>query len=117
MSTLRGWWQEDAVLTDRFFHTVLGHSEPTPEKAPGWVCEEVVRRHLESPSMLCILAFQDWLGIDEQLRYPEATFERINVPANPRHYWRYRMHLTLEELMQQHAFNTHLRTLIDRTRP
>jgi 4-alpha-glucanotransferase len=117
MSTLRGWWQEDAALTDRFFHTVLGHAEPTPEKAPGWVCEEVVRRHLESPSMLCILAFQDWLGIDEQLRYPEATFERINVPANPRHYWRYRMHLTLEELMQQHAFNTHLRTLIDSTRP
>jgi 4-alpha-glucanotransferase len=115
MSTLRGWWQEDPALIDRFFHTVLGHSEPTPEKAPGWVCEEVVRRHLESPSMLCILSFQDWLSIDEGLRHPEATSERINIPANPRHYWRYRIHLTLENLMQQHAFNTHLRTLIDET--
>jgi 4-alpha-glucanotransferase len=115
MSTLRGWWEEDADVTDRFFHNVLGHGEPTPAKAPGWVCEEVVRRHLESPSMLCILAFQDWMGIDERLRYPDADFERINVPAIPRHYWRYRMHLTLEELMQQHAFNTHLRTLIDET--
>jgi 4-alpha-glucanotransferase len=115
MSTLRGWWEEDPALTDRFFHSVLGHWEATPAKAPGWVCEEVVRRHLESPSMLCILSFQDWLGIDEALRYPEASFERINVPANPRHYWRYRMHLTLEELMSQHAFNTKLRTLIDET--
>jgi 4-alpha-glucanotransferase len=115
MSTLRGWWEEDPALTDRFFHQVLGHWEQTPEKAPGWVCEEVVRRHLESPSLLCILAFQDWLGMDEQLRYPVADFERINVPANPRHYWRYRMHLTLEDLLQQHAFNTKLRTLIDET--
>jgi 4-alpha-glucanotransferase len=113
MSTLRGWWQEDAALTDRFFHTVLRHSEPTPAEAPGSVCEEVVRRHLESPSMLCILAFQDWLGIDEQLRHPNAAAERINVPANPRHYWRYRMHLTLEQLLQQDAFNRRLRTLID----
>jgi 4-alpha-glucanotransferase len=115
MSTLRGWWQEDAALTDRFFHTVLGHGEPTPAEAPGWVCEEVVRRHLESPSMLCILSLQDWLGVDEQLRYPDAAAERINVPANPRHYWRYRMHLTLESLMQQSAFNTRLRRLIDET--
>jgi 4-alpha-glucanotransferase len=113
MSTLRGWWQEDAALTDRFFHTVLRHSEPTPAEAPGSVCDEVVRRHLESPSMLCILAFQDWLGIDEQLRLPNAAAERINVPANPRHYWRYRMHLTLEQLLQQDAFNRRLRTLID----
>jgi 4-alpha-glucanotransferase len=115
MSTLRGWWQEDAALTDRFFHTVLGHGEPTPAEAPGWVCEEVVRRHLESPSMLCILSLQDWLGVDEQLRYPDAAAERINVPANPRHYWRYRMHLTLESLMQQSAFNSRLRRLIDET--
>jgi 4-alpha-glucanotransferase len=115
MSTLRGWWQEDAVLTDRFFHTVLGHDAPTPMEAPGWVCEEVVRRHLESPSLLCILTFQDWIGMDEQLRYHDAAYERINVPANPRHYWRYRMHLTLEDLMRQEAFNTHLRTLIDET--
>jgi 4-alpha-glucanotransferase len=65
--------------------------------------------------MLCILSLQDWLGVDEQLRYPDAAAERINVPANPRHYWRYRMHLTLESLMQQSAFNTRLRRLIDET--
>jgi 4-alpha-glucanotransferase len=113
MSTLRGWWQEDATVTDRFFHTVLGHDEPTPQEAPGWVCEEVVRRHLDSPSLLCVLSFQDWMSLDEQLRYPDAAAERINVPANPRHYWRYRMHLTLEALMRQEALNAHIRTLID----
>jgi 4-alpha-glucanotransferase len=53
--------------------------------------------------------------MDEELRYPDANAERINVPANPRHYWRYRMHLTLEELMKSHKFNEKMRGMIDET--
>ena len=116
MSTLRGWWEEDPHLTARYYHQVLGHWGDVPAQASGWVCEEVVRQHLESPSVLCILSFQDWLSIDETLRYPDADAERINVPANPRHYWRYRMHLTLEDLMKQRIFNEKLKDLIDGSR-
>jgi 4-alpha-glucanotransferase len=62
--------------------------------------------------MLCLLSLQDWLSIDEKLRLPDQNAERINIPANPRHYWRYRMHLTIEELMQADSFNEEIKTLI-----
>jgi 4-alpha-glucanotransferase len=62
--------------------------------------------------MLCLLSLQDWLSIDEKLRLPDANAERINIPANPRHYWRYRMHVTIEQLLQADGFNNEISTLI-----
>jgi 4-alpha-glucanotransferase len=62
--------------------------------------------------MLCLLSLQDWLSIDEKLRLPDQNAERINIPANPRHYWRYRMHLTIEDLMQADSLNEEIKTLI-----
>lgn len=113
MATLRGWWEEDYELTSRYYHNILGHWGEVPRVAPGWVCEEIVRHHLECPSLLCILSFQDWLSMDEEIRNPDINEERINVPANPRHYWRYRMHLTLEELMKDDRFNMKMKEMID----
>ena len=113
MATLRGWWEEDYEQTCRYYNQVLGHWGEVPTAAPGWVCEEIVRNHLECPSLLCILSFQDWLSMDEEIRYPNVDAARINVPANPRHYWRYRMHLTLEELMKSNKFNEKIKEMID----
>ena len=113
MATLRGWWEEDYEQTCRYYNQVLGHWGEVPTAAPGWVCEEIVRNHLECPSLLCILSFQDWLSMDEEIRYPNVDAERINVPANPHHYWRYRMHLTLEELMKSNKFNEKMKEMID----
>ena len=78
----------------------------------GWLAKDIVSRQLTSPSMLCLLSLQDWLSIDEQLCLPDQNAERINIPANPRHYWRYRMHLTIEQLMAADDFNETVRTLI-----
>ena len=50
--------------------------------------------------MLCILTVQDWLAVDESIRLADANAERINIPSNPRHYWRYRMHMCIEDLME-----------------
>ena len=115
MSTLRGWWEEDYEQTCRYYNRVLGHWGEVPVSAPGWLCEEIVRRHLECPSLLCILSFQDWLSMDEEIRNPDVNGERINIPANPRHYWRYRMHLTLEELVKSKKFNEKMKEMIDQT--
>lgn len=113
MSTLRGWWEEDATQTANYYNHVLKCWGEVPATATGSICEEVIRMHLQSPSLLCILSFQDWLSMDENLRNPDVQAERINVPANPRHYWRYRMHLTLEELLHKKDFNKKLAQMID----
>ena len=112
MSTLRGWWEEDAQQTQRYYNHVLGHYGSAPTTATPEVCEEVVRAHLSGNSILSILSFQDWMSVDGQLRHPHAAEERINVPANPRHYWRYRMHLTLEQLLTAEGLNEKIRQMI-----
>ena len=113
MPTLRGWWKEDYEQTNAYYHEVLQKDGDAPAVMPGWLCEEVVARHLYSPSMLCLISWQDWLSIDETLRRPDVASERINVPANPRNYWHYRMHLTLEQLMASDGLNEKIKLLIE----
>lgn len=62
--------------------------------------------------MLCILSVQDWLAIDEGLRLADADAERINIPSNPRHYWRYRMHVPMERLLANNDFNQNITDLV-----
>jgi 4-alpha-glucanotransferase len=113
MPTLRQWWDEDTERTQAYYSGPLRRGDTAaPHPLPGWLAKDIVSRHLTSPSMLCLLSLQDWLSIDEQLRLPDANAERINIPANPRHYWRYRMHLNIEQLLQADDFNETIRTLI-----
>ena len=113
MPTLRQWWDEDLERTQDYYGaSTLHRSGEAPHPLPGWLAKDIVSRHLTSPSMLCLLSLQDWLSIDEKLRLPDANAERINIPANPRHYWRYRMHLTIEQLLAADEFNAELRELI-----
>ena len=112
MATLRQWWDEDEERSQSYFNTTLRRGGPAPRPLPGWLAKDIVSRHLTSPSMLCLLSFQDWMSIDEKLRLPDENAERINIPANPRHYWRYRMHLTIEQLMQADELNEEISTLI-----
>ena len=112
MATLRQWWDEDEALTQEYFNTMLYRGGAAPHPLPGWLAKDIVSRHLTSPSMLCLISFQDWMSIDENLRLPDQNAERINIPANPRHYWRYRMHLTIEQLLAADDLNNEISTLI-----
>ena len=112
MATLRQWWDEDEERTQSYFNTMLYRGGPAPHPLPDWLAKDIVSRHLTSPSMLCLISFQDWMSIDEKLRLPDANAERINIPANPRHYWRYRMHLTIEQLLAADELNEEISTLI-----
>ena len=112
MPTLRQWWDEDWDRTQEYYNTMLYRGDAAPHPLPGWLARDILSRHLTSPSMLCILSIQDWLAMDDKLRLPDANAERINIPANPKHYWRYRMHLSIEQLMQCDAFNADMKELI-----
>ena len=112
MATLRQWWDEDEERSQSYYNTTLRRGGPAPRPLPGWLAKDIVSRHLTCPSMLCLLSFQDWMSIDEKLRLPDENAERINIPANPRHYWRYRMHLTIEQLLAADDLNNEISTLI-----
>lgn len=112
MATLRQWWDEDASRTQDYFNSMLYHEGNAPHPLPGWLARDVVSRQLASPSMLCVLSIQDWLAMDERIRLDDADAERINIPANPHHYWRYRMHISLENLMADKSFTENIRNLI-----
>ena len=112
MATLRQWWDEDDERTQAYYNTSLRRGGAAPHPLPGWLAKDIVSRHLTSPSMLCLLSFQDWISISETLRLPDQNAERINIPANPRHYWRYRMHLTIDQLLAADDLNYEISTLI-----
>lgn len=111
MSTLRGWWLEDYSQSQKFYNEVLGKTGQAPKDATPEICEDIIKQNLNSHSMLCLLSFQDWLSLDGKRRNPDIQSERINIPANPRHYWRYRMHLNLESLISDGELNNKLRSL------
>ncbi|MBO7305792.1 MAG: 4-alpha-glucanotransferase, partial [Bacteroidales bacterium] len=77
----------------------------------GDECRKVIEENLKASSMFVILPLQDWLAMDEQLRAKNPNDERINVPSNPFHYWKYRMHLNLEELCAAKEFNHKIKEL------
>jgi len=112
MSTIRGWWEEDRNRTQRFYNDDLGQWRNAPYFCDAWVNKAIVVQHLYSPAMWCIFQLQDILGINRKIRRPDPHEERINVPANPKHYWRYRMHLTLEDLIKEEAFNKEVAAFI-----
>jgi len=112
MSTLRGWWEEDVEARQKFYNQVMRCEGEAPAECPAGVCEFVVWQHLSAASMWCVLPLQDWLSLDPRLRDPVAADERLNVPSIPAYYWRYRMRLTLEELLQAVEFNQKVSKLI-----
>ena len=112
MATLRQWWDEDASRTQDYFNSMLYHEGNAPHPLPGWLARDIISRQLASPSMLCVLSIQDWLAMDERIRLNDADAERINIPANPHHYWRYRMHINIENLMADKSFTENIRNLI-----
>ena len=112
MNPVRAWWEEDREVTNQFWQMILGNQGEAPYFCEPWICRQILEQHVWSPAMLTILPLQDWLSMDPQLRREDPNAERINVPANSRHYWRYRMHLTLEQLAAADEFNQTLSDMI-----
>ena len=114
MDTMRGWWEQGGDEIELFSREVLGL--PFAERSmSGGVAERVVEQHLESPAMWAIFLMQDLLAMDEALRRADPAKERINVPAVIPYYWRYRMHLTIDELSKSQAYLARLRGMIERS--
>lgn len=115
MSPIRSWWREDPRVTERFAWQALGNAFPPMDMTPE-IALSVISQHLASPAMWAVFAMQDLLAVDATLHHPDPDAERINIPAVMPHYWRYRCHLSLEELNVADELNQSLATLIRRHR-
>lgn len=116
MSPLRLWWEESPERTQRYYVTMLQKQGRAPEHLPAHLAEEIIARHLYCPSMLCILSLQDWLAMDSELRSKNLREERINVPSDSYNRWKYRMHVTIEDLLKADKYNNKVRTMIQRSK-
>ena len=58
----------------------------------------MLQQHLDSPALLAIFPLQDLLPLSQRLPDCPPALQQINDPTNPQHYWRYRLHVTLEEV-------------------
>lgn len=112
MSPIRSWWNEDKKRTECYYHTVLKQEGDAPGECTPEIAEQIIKNHLASSSMLAIFPLQDWLAMDISLRGKEPEDERINIPAKPNHYWRYRMNITLEKLLDAQEFNKRIREML-----
>ncbi len=111
-STIRGWWEEDSTRSQKFFNTILGHQGGSPFYCDPWIVRDIVNQHMYSPSMWAVFPIQDLIGMNGELRYNNAQEERINVPSNPNHYWRYRFHMFMEDLLEEDEFNESLLNMV-----
>ena len=116
MPPMRLWWEESPERTQRFYVTMLQKQGRAPEHLPAHLAEEIIARHLYSPSMLCLLSLQDWLAMDTELRAKNPREERINVPSDSYNRWKYRMHLTIDELLKADRYNNKVRTMVQRSK-
>ncbi len=116
MAPLRLWWQESPERRQRYYVTMLQKEGRAPEQLPAHLAEEIIARHLYCPSMLCILSLADWLAMDSELRAKKPDMERVNTPSDPYNRWQYRMHLTIEQLMEATKYNNKVRTMIQRSK-
>jgi len=114
-STLRGWWEEDYENSKIYFRDMLGEKGTAPFYCEPWICAKIIDSHLYSPSMLVILPLQDWLSMFGNLRRENPDDERINIPSNPNHYWRYRMHIKIDDLIKNKEFTALIREQIQKS--
>ena len=114
MSPIRLWWTENRDITQQYYNEVLHLEGVAPLECSTELCQQIIENHLRSTAMWVILPWQDWMSIDESLRKDDILSERINVPANPENYWRYRMHISLDDLLKEDEFNSTVKSMCDK---
>ncbi len=112
MTPLRSWWREDRAKIQRYYNNVLGYAGDAPEECTADLATQIVSNHLATASMLAIIPIQDWFAMDDSIKRKDYEAERINVPSDSNHYWRYRMHITLEKLIEADCLNNKITELI-----
>ena len=98
MPTLRGWLAEDKVRTRQFLDSL----DLDDRKVTTKTLKKIMEKHQDSPSKWNIYPLQDLLDLDEKNWSPNPADDQINVPANAKNQWKWRMRMTIESLTAAH---------------
>ena len=98
MPTLRGWLAEYRVRTRQF----LDNLDLDDRKITAKTIKKVMDKHLDSPAKWMVYPLQDLLDRDEKNWSPNPADDQINVPANAKNQWKWRMRMTIESLTATH---------------
>jgi 4-alpha-glucanotransferase len=112
MSTIRGWWESDPEMSKAFYYQYLNQNGISPVECTENIARSIVWDHLVSPSMLAIFPLQDLVAMHDEIKKENAASEQINIPANPKHYWRYRFHINIEELVKYKPLIENIRSML-----
>jgi 4-alpha-glucanotransferase len=97
-STIRGWWEEDAVERELFYR-FLGETGDCPARMTAPLLEKIATACAGARSLLCIFQVQDLMDLDQSLWSPDPKSDRINVPGTVTdENWTWRMPLEIAEL-------------------
>ena len=86
---------------------------PPPDKCEPHVMRAIVRQHMASPSALAIFPAQDLLALESSYAQRPAEEETINDPTNNRHYWRFRLHVRLEDMLANSEWLADIREMVN----
>ncbi|CAL9106060.1 unnamed protein product [Musa acuminata var. zebrina] len=111
-STMRAWWEEDEERRCRYYKSVAGCNDMPPPRCTTEVAYFIIQQHMQAPSMWAIFPLQDLLALREEYTTRPAVEETINDPTNPKHYWRYRVHVTLDSLMLDEDLKTIIKDMV-----
>lgn len=111
MNPLRAWWREDKRLSRDFWNHVLGQQGEAPQECTPEICRSIIMMHLQSSSAMAILPLQDYLSLFPKLCHKKPEDERVNIPSITPYNWRYRMKVTIEDLLS-HEITPYLLSLM-----
>jgi 4-alpha-glucanotransferase len=115
MLPLRAWWEQlDDTQRENYYQEELDLEGKPPSKCDNALAQMVVTQHLAWPSIWVVLPLQDILALSDKLRLADPMQERINIPGDTHHYWQYRMHLDLDDLLQEDEFNRQILEMINK---
>lgn len=111
-ASLQQWWEECLPRAQRYAMSVLQKEMFAPCHLSPTLAEEIVARHLHSPSMFCVLNMQDWLAISGTSYAVGGRTEGMGRTFGEDNRWRNRMPFTLSQLQGDDAFNEKIRQMI-----
>lgn len=113
MSPVRLWWEEsEKDYLKKFFHEELGFGNEFICEFKSFIAERMIAIQSEWKGMWAVFPLQDLMAMDEKLWRENPEEERINIPSDPKHFWKFRFHLSMEELLDNNIFQNKIKGML-----